>query len=158
MLGKFAGWLMHLPALLNCVSIFQNFVGVPRWCPSHYRIICSRWLGFQYVRNVHHTQCRQFYILAFILGPICWAVCSLCKLSPILKDGGVQSMVFWAILNLLSSRVFFAIANASLFLGFNILESGSPRRCMGWVSWVLMVDVKVDLGPCHIPKRMVFLQ
>ena len=88
-------------------------------------------LGFLYVRNVCHIQCRQFYILAshcrsHLLG------CFFLKytLSPILKDGGVCSMVFWAVLNLFSSRVFFAIASASLCASrFNIPESGSPRKC-----------------------------
>ena len=37
----------------------------------------------------------------------------------------------------------------STFKNLDLLEN---------VAWVLIVDVKVDLGPCHIPKRMVFLQ
>ena len=59
-------------------------------------------------------------------------------LSPILKEGGVLSMVFCVVLKQFLSNVFLAMANASLWASmFNILESGSPKNhCIGSNSWL----------------------
>ena len=54
-------------------------------------------------------------------------------LSPILKEGGVLSMVFCVVLKQFSSNILLAMANASLCASsFSIPESGSPKNhCMG---------------------------
>ena len=61
--------------------------------------------------------------------------CLLLKytLSPILKEGGVLSMVFCVILKWFSSNAFLAMAKASLCASrFSIPESGYPKNhCMG---------------------------
>ena len=156
MVGKFAGWLIYLPALLNWVSMFQNSMGgskimsfmlqehifpvawfsICKKCPS-----CSMWT----------TLYPGFHFKSHLLG------CLFLKytLSQILKDGGVLSMIFWAILNLFSSRVFFAMAKANLCISrFSIPESGLLEN----VVWVLTGDVIEGLDPFHILRRMVFLQ
>ena len=53
--------------------------------------------------------------------------------SPTWEAGFFHTMVFRAALNLFSSNVFFAIANANLCVSrFSIPESGSPRKhCIG---------------------------
>ena len=129
--------------------------------------------------------CFQYYVLHITRAyfPVaCFSICKKCPLhpmwtilypglhfkshlpsclflkymqSPILKDGGFLSMVFSAILNLFSSQVFFAMANANLCVSrFSILESGS----LGNVAWVLMVDVVEGSDLFHILKRMMILQ
>ena len=50
---------------------------------------------FRYVLNVHHAQCRQFYILVSILSPICQAACFLkYTQSPTWKAGLSLVIVF----------------------------------------------------------------
>ena len=72
-------------------------------------------------------------------------------LSPILKEGGVLSMVFCAVLKRFSSKVFLAMVNASLWASmFSIPESGSPKNhCIGsnscWRS-----SSRLVLGICEI--------
>ena len=156
MAGKFAGWLIYLPALLNWVSTFQNSMGgsnmisvmlqdcifLVAWflirmkCPS-----CSVWtilyLGLHF--KSHLPGC--------LFLKYSW--------SPTWKAGFSCAMVFWAVLNLFSPNVFFAIANANLCVSrVSIPESGSPRKhCMGSNSWC-----RRGWGLFHIPRRMVFLQ
>ena len=138
MVGKFAGWLMYLPALPNWVSIFQNSMGgsnimsitlqdcifpvawfsICKKCPSHsMQTILYPGLHFK----PHLPGC--------LFLRYTW--------SPTWKAGFFHAMVFWAVLNLFSSNVFFAIANAYLCVSrFSIPESGSPRKCcMGSNSW-----------------------
>ena len=59
-------------------------------------------------------------------------------LSPILKQGGVLSMVFCAVLKQFSSNIFLAMANVSLWASkCSIPESGSPEsHCIGSNSWL----------------------
>ena len=75
--------------------------------------------------------------------------------SPTWNAGLSLAIVFWAVLNLFPSNVFFAVANANLcFSRFSILESGSPRKCcIGSSSWC-----RGGWGLCHILRRMVYLQ
>ena len=58
-------------------------------------------------------------------------------LSPILKEVGVPSRVFCAVLKWFSSNIFLAMASVSLCASrFNIPESGSPKNhCMVSSSW-----------------------
>ena len=138
MVGKFAGWLIYFPALPNWVSVFQNSMGgskimsfMLQECifPVPWFSICKKCL-------LHSRQTILYLGLNFkshLPG------CLFLKYmqSPILKDGGFLSMVSWAVLNLFSSKVFFAMANANLCVSrFSIPESGSPRKhCMGSNSW-----------------------
>ena len=57
--------------------------------------------------------------------------------SPIWKAGLSHAITFWVAVNLFSSNVFFAIANANLHVSrFSIPESRSPRKhCIGSRSW-----------------------
>ena len=71
MVGTFAGWLIYLPALPNWVSMFQNSMGGSKIMSFTLQEHAFLWSGFQYVRNVHHAQYGQFYILASILSTIC---------------------------------------------------------------------------------------
>ena len=126
MVGRLAG-----PVLPNCVSMFQSSTGSSRttsftlqdhtlpvaWfsicrkCPS-----CSIWT----------ILCLGLHFRFHLLG------CLFLKytLSPILKEGGVLSRVFCAILKQFSSNVFLAMANVSQCTSrFSILESGSPKNC-----------------------------
>ena len=129
---------------------------VPIWCPSHYRIVLFWLPGFLYVRNVCHAQCRHFYIPASILGPICWVVCSWSK--PCLQSGRMVVFnpwsfeLFWICFHLGSSLLWLVLVYVllgSTFQNQDLLEN---------VAWVLIVGVKVNLGPFYIPKRMVSLQ
>ena len=140
MVGKFAGWLMYLPALPNWVSIFQNSMGCSNiisitlqdcifpvaWfsiymkCPS-----CSMWtilyLGLHFKSHLPGCLFLKY------------------TRSPTWKAGFFHAVVFWAVLNLFSSNVFFAIASTNLCVSrFSIPESGSPRKCwMGSNSWYI---------------------
>ena len=131
MVGRFAGWLINLPALPNWVSIFQNSTGgsstmsfmlqdhtFPVACPS-----CS-------IRTILYT---GLHVRSHL--PDCLFL--KYTLSPILKEGGVLSMVFFAVLKWFSSKVFLAMANVSLWASkFSIPESGSPmNQCIGSNSW-----------------------
>ena len=131
MVGKFAGWLMYLPALPNWVSIFQNSMhgsNMTSFTLQEHTFlvawfsICKKCLSC----SIWTILYSGLHFRSHLLGCLFWKQ----TLSPILKDGGVQPMVFWAVLNLFSSKVFFAIASASLCASrFNIPESGSPRKC-----------------------------
>ena len=137
MVGRFAGWLINFQALPNWVSIFQNSTGgfstmsftlqdhtfpiawfsMCRKCPS-----CSIW-------TILHP---GLHLRSLLPG------CLFLKytLSPILKEGGVWSMVFCAVLKQFSSKVF-AMANESLWAAtFSISESWSPKNhCITSNSW-----------------------
>ena len=138
MMGRFAGWLINFPALLNWVSMFQNCTGGSS-TTSFTLQNCTLPVAW-------FSICRK--------GPSCsiWTIlylglhlrshlpgCLFLKytLSPILKEDGVLSRVFCAVLKQFSSNVFLVVANASLCASkFSILESGSPKNhCMGSSSW-----------------------
>ena len=79
------------------------------------------------------------------------------EVNPVSNLKGLWCVVYGLLshFNLFSSSIFFAIASASLCVSrFNIPVSESPKN----VAWVLIVDVEVGSGPCHIPRRMVFQQ
>ena len=131
MVGRFAGWLIYFPALPNWVSMFQNSIAgsnttsftlqdhtfpvawfsICRKCPS-----CSIWI--------------ILYLGLHLRSHFPGCLFLKYTLSPILKEGGVLSMVFCAVLKQFSSNIFLAMANASLCtLRFSIPESGSPKNC-----------------------------
>ena len=129
--GRFAGWLINFPALPNWVSIFHNSTGgssttsftlqdhifpvawflICRKCPSH-SIQTILYQGL-HLRS-HLPDCL---FLKYTL-------------SPILKEGGVLSMVFCAVLKWFLCSIFLAMAKASLWASkFSIPESRSPKNC-----------------------------
>ena len=138
MVGRFTGWLMTFPALPNWVSIFNNSTGsssttsftlqdqtfpvawfsIYRKCPS-----CS-------IQTILYP---GLHLRSHLPG------CLFLKyiLSPILKVGGVLSMVLCAALKQFSSSIFLAMANMSLWAPkFSIPESGSPKNhCICSNSW-----------------------
>ena len=138
MVGRLTGWLKDFPALPNWVSIFHNSIGgssimsftlqdhtfpvawfsIYRKCP-----LCS-------IQTVLYPGLQ---LRSHLPG------CLFLKYtqSPILKEGGVLSMVFCAVLKQFSSNIFLAMANMSLWASkFIIPESGSPRNhCIGSNSW-----------------------
>ena len=65
--GKFAGWLMYLPALPNCMLTFHSSTG---GSSATSLMILSFQPDFQYEGDVHHAQYGQFYIQVFNSGPI----------------------------------------------------------------------------------------
>ena len=138
MVGSFARWLINFPALPNWVSIFQNSTGgcstmsftlqdhtfpvawfsMCRKCPS-----CS-------IQTILYP---GLHLRSHLLG---WLFLKY-TLSPILKEGGVLSMVFCVVLKWFSSKVFLAVANVSLWASkFSIPESRSPKNhCISSNSW-----------------------
>ena len=131
MVGRFAWWLMNFPALPNWVSIFHNSTGgsnttfftlqdqtfpvawfsIYRKCPS-----CS----------IQRILYPGLHLRSHLPG------CLFLKytLSPILKVGGVLSMVLCATLKQILYRVFLAMANVSLWASkFSIPKSGSHKNC-----------------------------
>ena len=138
MVGKFTLWLMYLSTVPNWVSMFQNSMGssnimsvtlqdhifsMPWFLICKKCLSCSMWtipyLGLHF--KSHLPGC--------LFLKYTW--------SPTWKAGFFHAMVFWAVLNLSSSNVFLAIANANLCVSrFSITESGSPRKhFMGSNSW-----------------------
>ena len=134
MAGRFAGWLTYFAALPNWVSMFQNSTGsssttsftlqdhtfpvawfsIYRKCPS-----CS----------IYIILYLGLHLRSHLLGSLFLKY----TLTPILKEGGVMSMVFSEVLNWSSSNIFLAMANTSLCASrFSIPESGSSKNhCMG---------------------------
>ena len=131
MVGRFTGWLINFPALPNWVSIFHNSTGgssttsftlqdrtfpvvwfsICRKCPSH---------------SIQTILYPGLHLRSHLLD------CLFLKytLFPILKVGGVLSMVLCAALKQFSSTIFLAMASASLLASkFSIPESGSPKNC-----------------------------
>ena len=71
---KFYGWFQYSIKLSVYVP---KFYGWFQYDICHIaRSYFFWWLGFWYVWNVHHAQCRQFYIRVSILSPICQAAYS----------------------------------------------------------------------------------
>ena len=142
-----------------CQTVYphsRNLWVVPIWCPLHYRSILIWLLDFWYVRNVHHTHSRQFYILASILGPICQTVCSwsrLCLQSWRMVVSNPWSFgLFWICFHLGFTLLWVMLACVLLSLTF--WNRGLPEN----VAWALIVDARADSDPFHTLKRMVFLQ
>ena len=138
MVGRFARWLIYFPALPNWVSLFQNSTGGSRTISFMLQDHTFPVAWFSICRKC--PSCSIWTILypgltlrSHLLG------CLFLKytLSPILKEGGILSMVFCAVLKWFSSNIFLAIANASLCASrFSIPESGSPKNhCMGSSNW-----------------------
>ena len=135
MVGRFAWQLINIPALPNCVSLFHNSTGgssttsftlQDHTFPVAWFSICRKYPS-------HSIPYPGLYLRPHLLG------CLFLKytLSPILKEDGVLSMVFCAVLKWFLSSVFLAMANMSLWASkFNIPESGSPKNhCIGSNSW-----------------------
>ena len=138
MVGRFAGWLINFPALPNWVSMFQNSTGSSsttslalQECtfPVAWFSMCRKCLSCSIWKILY----LGLHLRSHVLG------CSFLRytLSPILKEGGVLSRVFCAVLKWFSSKVFLAMAKVSLCASrFSIPESGSLRNCcMGSSSW-----------------------
>ena len=125
---------MNFPALPNWVSIFHNstggsnttsFTSQDQTFPVAWFSICRKCLSC----SIQTILYPGLHLRSHLPG------CLFLKytLSPILKVGGVLSMVLCAALKQLSSRVFLAMASVSLWASkFSIPESGSPKnQCMG---------------------------
>ena len=136
--SRFAGWLIYFPALSNGVSMFQNSTGYSsttsfmlqdQTFPVAWFSICRKCLS----HSIWTIWCLGLQLRSHL--PDCLFL--KYTLSPILKDGGVLSMVFCVVLKQFSSNVFLAMAKVSLFASrFSIPESGSPKNlCMGSCSW-----------------------
>ena len=146
---RFAGWLIYFPALPNWVSMFQNSTGgsssasftlqdctfpvawfsICRKCP-----LCSIWTILY----------LGLHLRSHLMG------CLFLKhtLSFILKESGVLSMVFCAVLKQFSSNIFLAMANALHGSAFQNLDL--PRI----IVWTLVADAEVNLDPfCRLRKR-----
>ena len=134
MVGRFAGWLIHFPALPNWVSMFQNSTGGS--CTTSFILQDHTFSVAWFSMCRKYLSCSVWTILYLGLHLRSHlADCLFLKytLSPILKEGGVLSMVFCVVLKQFSSNVFLAMANVSLCASrFSIPESGSPKNhCMG---------------------------
>ena len=138
MVGRFARWLMHFPTLPNWVFIFHNSTGgssttsftlQDHTFPVTWFLIYRKCL----LHSIQTILYPGLHLRSHLLG------CLFLKytLSPILKEGGVLSMVFCAVLKRFSSNIFLAMSNTSLWASkFNIPESGSPKdHCIGSNSW-----------------------
>ena len=138
MVGRFAGWLINFPALPNWVSIFQNSTGgssimsfTLQGCtfPVAWFSMCRKCLSC----SIQTILYPGLHLRSHLLG------CLFLKytLSPILKEGGVLSMVFFPVLKWFSSKVFLAMASVSMWASkLSNPESGSPKNhCMGSNSW-----------------------
>ena len=131
MVGKFAGWLIYLPALPNWVFTSQNSIGGSSIMSVtlHDCVFPVAWFSICMKCPSCSMQTILFLGLHFkshLPG------CLFLKYtqSPIWKAGLSHAIVFWAVLNLFSSNGFFAIANANLCVSrFSIPDSGSPRKC-----------------------------
>ena len=95
MVGRFAGWLINFPILPNWVSIFQNSTGgssttsctlQDHTFPVAWFSICRKYLSC----SIQTILYPGLHLRSHLLG------CLFLKytLSPILKEGGVLSMVF----------------------------------------------------------------
>ena len=155
MVGMFAGWLINFPALPNWVFIFQTSTGSSSTrsftlqdCtfPVAWLLICRNCL----LHSIWTILYLDLHLRSHLLG------CLFLKytLSPILKEGGVLSMVFCAILKQFSSNVFLAMAKASLCASrFSIPESRSPKNhCMSSSSCC-----KGKYGSLQYTRKMGFL-
>ena len=135
MVGRFAGWFINFLALPYLVSIFN------RWFQYYILHITGSYFYSSLVFNVWEVSLMLNLGNPISRSPfnIPFASCLFLKyiLSPILKEGGVLSMVFCAVLKWFSSKVFLAMANVSLWASkFSILESRSPKNhYIGSNSW-----------------------
>ena len=115
MVGRFAGWLINFPALPNWVSIFHNstdgsstmsFTLQDHTFPVAWFLICRKCPS----DSIQTILYPGLHLRSHLLG------CLFLKytLSPILKEGGVLSMVFCDVLKQFLSNIFLAMANSSL--------------------------------------------
>ena len=125
---------MNFPALPNWVSIFHNSTGGSSTTSYTLQDQTFPVACFSICRKcpLHSIQTILYpgvHLRSHLPG------CLFLKytLSPILKVGAVLSMVLCAVLKQFSSRVFLAVANASLWASkLSIPESGSPKNhCIG---------------------------
>ena len=138
MLGRFAGWLIYFPALPNLVSMFQNSTGGSSTTSFTLQDHTFSVAWFSICRKCPlHSIWTILYLGLHLRSHLPGCLFLKYTLSPILKEGGVLSMVFCAVLKQFSSNVFLAMAKASLCASrFSIPEYGSPKNhCMGSSSW-----------------------
>ena len=130
MVGRFAGCLIYFPVLPNWVSMFQNSTGGSSTTSFTLQDCTFPVAWFSICRKC--SLCSIWTILYVGLHfrshlPGCLFL--KYTLSPILKEGGVLSMVFCAVLKWFSSNIFLAMTNASLCASrFSNPESGSPKN------------------------------
>ena len=134
MVGRFVGWLVNFPALPNWVSIIHNSTGgsSTKSFTLQDQTFPVGWFSIYRKCALHSVQTILYpglHLRSHLPG------CLFLKytLSLILKVGGVLSMVFCAALKQFSSRVFLAMASASLWASkISSPESGSPtNHCIG---------------------------
>ena len=134
MVGRFTGWLIHFPALPNWVSMFHNLAGGSNTTSFTLQDQTFPVAWFSICRKcplcpIQTILCPGLHLRSQLPG------CLFLKytLSPILKVGGVLSMVLGAALKQLSSRVSLVMASASLWASkFIISDSGFPKNnCIG---------------------------
>ena len=136
--GKFTGWLMYLPALPNWVSMFQNSMGGSNMISIMLQDCTFPVAWFSMcIKCPSHSMQTILYLGLHFKSHLPGCLFLKYTQSPTWKAGFCHAVVFWAVLNLFSSNVFLAIANANLCVSkFSIPESGSPRKCcMGSNSW-----------------------
>ena len=138
MVGRLAGWLINIQAWPNWVSIFHNFTGGSSTTSMtlHDCIFPVAWFSMCRKCLSHSIQTILYpglHLRSHFPG---WLFLKY-TLSPILKEGGVLSMVFCAVLKWFFSKVFLGMANVSLWGSrFSIPESGSPKNCcIGSNNW-----------------------
>ena len=131
MVGRFAWWLINFQTLPNWVSIFQNSTGgtsttslmlQDHTFPVGWFSKCRKCLSY----SIWTILYPGLHLRSHLLG----CLFSKYTLSPILKEGGVLSMVFCAVLKQFTSNIFLVMANVSLCASrLSIPESGSPKNC-----------------------------
>ena len=132
------GWLINFPVLPNWLSIFQNSTGGSNTTSLTLQDHTFPLVWFSMCRKCPSCSIQTIVYPCLHLRshlPACLFL--KYNLSPILKEGGVLSIVFCAVLKQFSSKVFLAMATASLWASkFSIPESGSPKNCyIGSNSW-----------------------
>ena len=143
MVGKFMGLLTYHPALPNWVSIFQNSMGGSNMIsdtlqdhnfPVAWFLICMKCLLHSMWTILYLGLHFKFHLPGCLFSKYTW--------SPTWKAGFSHTIVFWAVLNLFSSNVFFAIANANLCASrFSIPECARAQS----------ISQHVDAGQLNVP-------
>ena len=155
MVGRFAGWLIYFTALPNWVSIFQNSTGSSS-ITSFTLQDCTfpvAWLSI-YRKCLSCSIWTILYLSLHLRSHLPGCLFLKYTLSPILKEGGVLSIVFCVVLKWFLSNVSLAMANAGLHASCSAFQNlGLPRI----VAWFLVADVEVNLDPFCILRRMGFL-
>ena len=141
MVGRFAGWLINFPALPNWVSIFQNSTGSSSTTSFKLQDCTFPVAWFSYTENVHHAQFGNSVSGSPLEVPFGRLFFLKYTLLPVLKEGGVLSRIFCAILRLMQVCVFQDSAFKKL---------GLPRI----TGWVPVADVRCKFGSLLNTRKM----